>query len=134
MIPLTWFSSRAQPKLCPEATSEHCPSANLCVAVTRVSPAQYPTPGTHFPLWETLWSPCLAKELEQLKRSSCHLCLCPMGFLGHVPRVLPDNIITIYSPVPLVAPGASKGLLELFQEQSSLSHWCNAREPGNEPI
>ncbi|KAM4904232.1 LOW QUALITY PROTEIN: ciliary microtubule inner protein 6 [Sylvia borin] len=29
---------------------------------------------------------------------------------------------------------ASKGLLELLQEQTSFSHWYNARESGNEPI
>ncbi|KAM4785542.1 LOW QUALITY PROTEIN: ciliary microtubule inner protein 6 [Cyanocitta cristata] len=33
-----------------------------------------------------------------------------------------------------MAPRASEGLLELFQEQTSFSHWCNARESGNEPI
>lgn len=57
----------------------------------------------------------------------------PRGLPWPCPAVLPDNIITIYFSVPLAAPRASEGLLELFQEQTSFSHWCNARESGNEP-
>lgn len=104
----------------PESSQSHLGAVSLSKpSCCCVSPARYPTPGTPFPLWEALWSPCLPKALEQLQRSSCHLCLCPMGSLGHV---LPDNIVTIcFSEHPKVCWSCSSG------------HWCMAREPGDEP-
>ncbi|KAI1240337.1 hypothetical protein IHE44_0008754 [Lamprotornis superbus] len=112
------------------------------------------TPSLSQPVWEeweihfSLWSagffprPLCHGDLEELLSSDSWSFHSTAHFPGYCSnkglQVITLGLLYLIWPLLLFGAHGPRflcdGLLELFQGQTSFRHWCNAREPGDEPI